>query len=133
MVLDKNNYNSASSAIAQSKGISKPSLSALEDAVKYIEKLETHPQTLTYKTNNGYYTIGDIKTGSELTGSNSLLGIGGDDKIWGNEGDDVITAGSGDDFLDGGTGTNTLKGGSGSDVYVILKGFYRNYDFSKCA
>ncbi len=117
--------------------VGKVSESALQNAIKIINKAIDNKEielvnTLHYSAPSGYYIIGDAKDG-ELTGSNSLLGIGGDDKIWGNEGDDVITAGSGDDFLDGGTGTNTLKGGSGSDFYIISEVLYRNYDFLKCA
>lgn len=89
------------------------STTALQTAIEKINTVIGTPlHTLQYQISEGQIIIGDA-TGSEtnpLTGSNPLLGVGGNDTIWGNDGKDSI------------------EGLGGND---IIK--FNNYKLSKCA
>lgn len=99
----------------------------LKDAIEVVERnfgiTSLLKETLRYQISEGQIIIGD-STGSEtpLTGSEPLLGIGGNDSIYGNEGNDLIDGKGGDDTIFGGDDSDTIHGGSGNDVIYGASG-----------
>jgi len=56
----------------------------------------------------------DVKVGT-TTGTNIMLGLGGNDTLTGGDGDDMLKGGNGNDTLNGGAGNDYLDGGAGAD------------------
>jgi Ca2+-binding RTX toxin-like protein len=52
------------------------------------------------------------------SGADTLNALGGDDEVYGSSGDDVLNGGAGNDYLNGGTG---------NDVYLLGRGFGRDF------
>jgi|GEM_PF-5744775 len=97
----------------------------LKEAIDIINKeIGTPTKKLHYSTPDGDYIIGTSEgenpwdTNQMLIGSESLLGIGGNDMIWGNEGGDYIYGFSGHDTIIGGSGSDTIYGGTGNDLLI---------------
>lgn len=65
---------------------------------------------------------GNIKTGSEI-----LIGEGGNDTLYGGSGNDILLGGDGNDVLIGGRGSDTLIGGLGDDLYIWNSGDGADY------
>lgn len=59
----------------------------------------------------GTPTEGDDTLSSNV--SETIDGLGGNDRITGGSGNQVLIGGSGNDTLEGGLGTDTLEGGAG--------------------
>ncbi len=67
------------------------------------------------------YSLGDNVETLQLTGSDTLSGVGNglDNMMTGNIGNNLLSGGLGNDTLDGGAGGDTLVGGAGNDTYYV--------------
>jgi Ca2+-binding RTX toxin-like protein len=96
-----------------------------------VEHLDTTDTLIAGRSNA---TIIDLSSFTMVTGSVTLLGLGGRDQIigslvadWidGGTDNDVLSGGGGNDTLIGNSGNDTLSGGAGADVFVFNEALSR--------